>query len=125
MMEEASKVVSMVVDLTNEAWNRYNKVSDEINVATTTQKVPDKKPIVSPEIGPMCVLSDSGSAASFLPLLFDRIAHRKRIAEEESEVDSNIPVENLSNIVDFVIGEIDDKVIAPPAYKKQRILKTL
>jgi hypothetical protein len=129
MIEEASKVVSLVVDLTNEAWNREDQASDATRITTPT-KVPGTNQLVSPESEPLPFLPKD--SLPFIPLSLDCLSPhfvgRKRPFEEcyhESESDAIIDVENVSTIVDYAIGEIDEYVIAKPAYKKQRLLESI
>jgi hypothetical protein len=129
MIEEASKVVSLVVDLTNEAWNRENQASDATRITTPT-KVPGTNQVVSPELGPLSFLPKD--SLPFIPLSLDRLSPhfvgRKRLFEEcdhESESDASIDVDNVSTIVDYAIGEINECVIAKSANKKQRLLESI
>jgi hypothetical protein len=131
MMEEASKAVAMVVDLTNESWQRNNDVAEDANISTPTCTLGTN----SSDLGSLSVLPGSNGGVIFMPPKFDRhqpqfdlvygIIREKSIYEdssEESDVDRTVSAENVTAIVDCVIGEIDDFGIAPPAYKKQRVL---
>jgi hypothetical protein len=126
MMEEASKAVVMVVDLTNEACKNYNDVAEDANISTPTPGTNYVSPVLT---RPLIALPGS-KALNFdchqhhFDLVHDIILSKSINEEssEEADVDRTVSAENVTAIVDYAIGEIDDLVIAPPAYKKQRVV---
>jgi hypothetical protein len=115
----------MVVDLTNEACNINNDVVEDADILTQTQGTNS----VSLDLGPLSALPYSKALnldchQRHFDVVRD-IIFAKAIYEEsseESDVDRTVSADNVTAIVDYAIGEIDDLVIAPPAYKKQRVL---
>lgn len=90
MAEQASKVISCIVEMTNAAYTvPLPSVTDE-----------SKHPVAPSR------------------------KHRKRkveFADEDSFV--SLSPEKCANIVDCVIGELDDTLLIPPAAKKLKVLR--
>lgn len=135
MVGEASKVVSTVVDLTNEAWSLKN---DSLQVPTSiecrTSNVSPRNKVVSPEVGSTPVAAAHGNDIPFIPLDLD---HYSEVDEgdydgddddefeldgKDPDTDSGLSSANVTAIVDFVIGELDDKIICQPPRKKLRTM---
>ena len=94
--------------------------------------------VISPNLGPSSILPIEKAIA---PLELDRKrpaagfslivdcdlrseSEHASSSVAESELDSAASIDQTTHIIDFLIGEIDDKLIAPPMPKKQRTLST-
>jgi hypothetical protein len=123
MVEQATRVVSCVVELTNDAWSRalcLAVIDDEREQRAEHTQCLTKKQVVSPELGPLFVIPDK---KYILPLDLDSDHPKNYHARDddvESESESMNSFEKATNIVDCVFGEIDDMLVAPIACKKQR-----
>jgi hypothetical protein len=139
MVEQATHVVSCVVELTNQAWSRAlhlvvvedededeeqpslpttTTTQDLVGLATTT--TPNQ--VVSPEFGPLFVIADDKEI-----LQLDLDAHPQADVESYAESDNSInSFQKATNICDYVFGELDENMIVVPApttlaRKKQRL----
>lgn len=129
MVEQATEVVSRVVELTNDAWSRNLRlveVVDEPQPSADDTQCLTKKPVVTPELGPLFDVPDK---KEILHLDLDRAHPAVRETyhardDVESESESMNSFEKATNIVDYIFGEIDDMIIAPIARKKQRLLNS-
>jgi hypothetical protein len=131
MVQEASKVVAKVVELTNSAWTNASKA----NTSTETHQLEsvDSNKIVSPDLRANL---PTKRPLPLIPLDLDNHTHHFDLVNgvvlgnpihddpESSELDLPISAENASAIVDFVISEIDTDTIMPPAFKKHRTLES-
>jgi hypothetical protein len=144
MITQATLVVASVVDVTNEAWTRTAAIeepqagddpvtieSDQfVETEDNQQGEPNK---ISPELGPSLAPS-ANKCIVHLNLVEDSCndlvsAERnpKRPLESEAEVeeeDSIGSITDVSHVVDYAIGELDDSFIAR-APSKRLCLPTL
>jgi Tfp pilus assembly protein PilX len=122
MVDEAARVVSTVVDLTNKAWTETMSMSSTTSTAARASKQ-DKtsNQAVSPQ--PALGINKRVNVVSNCNLNA-KIQEKSSNLESDSDSDSVTSFERCANIVDFLIGELDDNIIAPPAQKKRRLLES-
>ena len=131
MVEQATQVVSRVVELTNNAWSKaLHLIVVEVELADTISQYVTKEQVVSPALGPLFAIPHKKEILH-LDLDLERAHpqvpetyHHAREDCVESESESMNSFEKATNIVDYIFGEIDDMIITPIARKKQRLLKS-
>ena len=97
MAEQASKVISCIVDMTNAAY------TVPLPSVTEEQTETNKASVVQPEVGQK---------------------RKVAFADEEDDIVSLSP-EKCATIVDCVIGELDDTLLTPPTAKKIKLFSDL
>jgi hypothetical protein len=127
MVEQATQVVSRVVELTNDAWSRALRsfvVEDEPQQSAENIPCLIKEQVISPELGPLILIPDK---KDILHLDLDR-AHADEVVENsharddvDSESESMNSFDKATNMYDYVFGETDVMIVAPMACKKQRL----
>jgi hypothetical protein len=131
MVQEASKVVAKVVELTNAAWTNASKPNPATEKDQCLKSI-DNNQVVSPEIRSNV---PAKRPLPLIPLDLDNHIHHFDLVNgvilgnpindlESSDLDHPISAESASAIVDYVISEIDANAIVPLVFKKQRTLES-
>ena len=124
MISQAALVVSAVVDVTNEAWAR-NLPAPEDNTSAAAASA--RSGGASPEKESLNNVAANMNNGGNLNIIGDSsndlvMAGLKRSASaSDDDARSYDSFENATHIVDYVIGELDETVMALPLSKKQRI----
>jgi hypothetical protein len=111
MVEQATKVVSRVVELTNDAWSR----------ALHLVQVEDHEP-QHPFENPQCLTKNQVLFPVVDPPFVVVENYDADVESDESE--STNSIDKATHIVDHVFGEVVDRTISSIARKKQRMLKS-
>ena len=110
MAEEASKVISCIVEMTNAAY------------AIPLPVTPNFDPTKEAE-GSAPAVSEGGEYPLAVPVAPTDVVDIKKHNRDNDEEDSIRPIseEKFANIVDCLIGELYDTVLSPPCAKKVKI----